>query len=212
MNCQSVWEAWVSDGMHPGGPETTLRLLKAAGLAPGARVADIGCGAGASVAFLLQNGFDAVGVDLSPLLVAAARERHGVRALCADARALPFSDGEMDGLLFECTLSALTGIPSVLGECARVLKKGGALMASDIRYQEAEQAARDWADVLKAAGFDLVHWEDCPGALEAFIGHALWEIEDTALLRRLWETGCPDGKGYFTMVARSGRMEGAETG
>ncbi len=205
----SVWEAWAASEMHPGGRQTTRLLLEAAGLQAGARVADIGCGAGAGVAFLLGKGFAAVGVDISPLLCERARAR-GLAALCADARRLPFGAGEMDGLLFECTLSALPDIPAVLQECGRTLKAGGALLVSDIRYEAAQEARRAWAERLADAGFALIHWEDRPGLLEEFRSRLLWEVEDAALLKGLCETGCGAGEGYFTMAARLEQKAGGE--
>ena len=200
MSNQSVWEDWGADQMHPGGRETTLRLLQKAGLAFGARVAEIGAGTGDGVDFLLKRGLDAVGVDISMELCAIARER-GVQALCADAGSLPFGNGELDGLLLECTLSALPDASAALKEFARVLKAGGALMVSDMRYQDAEQAKQVWKDMLSLSGFSLEFFEDCPGALEEFKGKWLWELAGTPMLRRLCETGCADAKGYFIMVA-----------
>lgn len=197
----SVWEDWAASQMHPGGRQGTLLLLQAGGLRPGARVADIGCGAGAGVAFLLERGFAAVGVDISPSLCARARAQ-GLTALCADARRLPFGAGEMDALLFECTLCALPDIPAVLQECRRTLKADGALLVSDIRYESVEAARSAWADRLADAGFALLHWQDHPGLLEKFRTRLLWEVEDAALLKGLCEMGCGAGEGYFTMAAR----------
>ena len=51
---------------HPGGPEHTRRMLALAGLSPGARVLDMGAGAGESVQLMRSLGLDAVGIDLEP--------------------------------------------------------------------------------------------------------------------------------------------------
>ena len=57
-------------------PESSLRLvttcMRLARLKPGARVADLGCGSGVFTHLLSQQGYHAVGVDLSPKLIALA--------------------------------------------------------------------------------------------------------------------------------------------
>lgn len=57
----------------------------------GRRLLDVGCGTGKSFLPLLQRGFQATGCDLSPAMVALARERAGDRArvFVADMRELP---------------------------------------------------------------------------------------------------------------------------
>lgn len=197
----SIWEAWASEEMRPGGRQTTLCLLEAAGIQAGAWMADIGCGTGASVSFLNAQGFHAVGVDISHSLCEKARAR-GAAALCADAQELPFFDGEMDALLFECTLSVLVDVEAVLFECARVLKAGGMLLVSDVYYEDAQTTRNNWADRLSVAGFSLVHWEEHPEMLSAFRERLLWEVEDVAIREGLCETGCAAAAGYFTMVAK----------
>lgn len=202
MSVETVWEKWKSDEMHPGGRELTFRLIEKAGLIPGARVADIGCGLGAGVAYLRECGFDAVGADCSKALVGQARERHNVPVFRADARSLPFTDGSMDALLFECSLSAQEERPAVLKECARVLRPGGKLMVSDIYDTTAHTPRRSWKDALRAAGFGLLHWEDCSEVMPEFIARAIWELGDVSPLKQACTKGNPSCKpGYFFMVA-----------
>jgi SAM-dependent methyltransferase len=57
----------------------------------GKRLLDVGCGTGKSFAPMLKRGYDVTACDLSPAMVARARERAGTDAevLVADARALP---------------------------------------------------------------------------------------------------------------------------
>ena len=199
----SVWEAWKSDEMHPGGRDLTRRMLESAGLLHGARVADIGCGTGAGVAFLRAQGFDASGVDSSALLAGCARKRHGVPVFLADARSLPFEARSMDALLFECSLNALDDRATVLGECARVLRCGGKLMVSDVYDKAAPEPEREWKDALAAAGFSLLRWEDCSGVMERFVARALWELGDIARLKDICTKGDQSCRpGYFIMVAK----------
>ena len=65
------WVPW--DGV---GVRDDLRWLLSTGrVPPGARVADLGCGSGANVVHLAEQGFDATGIDFSAVALAKARER-----------------------------------------------------------------------------------------------------------------------------------------
>lgn len=61
-----------------GGPRRELVGLVDSGVltpeCPGPRAIDLGCGTGANVAFLAQHGFDAMGVDISPVAIGKARD------------------------------------------------------------------------------------------------------------------------------------------
>ena len=71
-------------------------------------------------------------VDVSPAVVAAARERHpGLDARCADTRRLPFEDGAFDLVLSNSTLDhfeSLDDVRAALAELHRVLEPGGRLV------------------------------------------------------------------------------------
>jgi SAM-dependent methyltransferase len=61
-----------------GGPRRELVDLVDSGAltpqTPGPRAIDLGCGTGANVAFLSRHGFDAMGIDISPVAIEQARE------------------------------------------------------------------------------------------------------------------------------------------
>ncbi len=52
------------------------QIVALAGLEPGARILDAGCGFGRTVGVLQGMGFDAVGVDISPAVIEEARTRN----------------------------------------------------------------------------------------------------------------------------------------
>ena len=108
--------------LHPGGTEATERLLDRADFVPGARLLDVGCGAGDALQVARERGADAVGIDPSPA---------ADRAVRGDATALPVRDGSVDVLLAECVL-CLTDLPVALGEANRVMNDGGRLALSDV--------------------------------------------------------------------------------
>lgn len=103
-----------------------------AGIAPGMRVLDVGCGPGALTSELVRLvGAGAVAaVDPSPSFVAAARERHpGVDVREAPAEALPFADGAFDAALAQLVVHFMTDAVAGLREMARVTRPGGTVAA-----------------------------------------------------------------------------------
>src|SRR5271157_1332633 len=120
--------------IRPGGTTLTGRALDACGLAPGAHVADIGCGAGGTLEHLERAGvFSPVGLDCSETLLREALHRVTEGRLAGGlAEALPFKSASFDALFCECVLSVVGERAAALGEFGRVLKRGGFLVISDV--------------------------------------------------------------------------------
>lgn len=92
--------------------------------AEGARVLEVGCGTGLILARLSQLASDAVGVDLSPGMLAHARER-GLEVHEASATALPFEDASFDVVCSFKVLAHVADIERAMSEMARVVRPGG---------------------------------------------------------------------------------------
>jgi SAM-dependent methyltransferase len=94
-------------------------------LAPqqGERILDLGCGDGALTAKLAPLVAAVVGIDSSPELIAAARER-GLDARLGDAHELPFAD-EFDAVFSNAALHWMTAPERVVRGVARALRPGG---------------------------------------------------------------------------------------
>jgi glycogen(starch) synthase len=90
---------------------------------------DVGCGPGRLTAPLAAR-HRMTGCDVSEAMLEEARARcpEGVRLLRADARELPFADGEFDGLLALDLLPHLPDLTAGLRELARVVRPGGPLV------------------------------------------------------------------------------------
>ncbi len=108
------------------------QLADLAGMAPGQRALDVGCGPGALTSELVARlGPGAVSaVDPSPPFVEAARARHpGVTVLEASAESLPFDDAAFDAALAQLVVHFMTDPVAGLREMGRVTRPGGVVAA-----------------------------------------------------------------------------------
>jgi SAM-dependent methyltransferase len=93
-------EAYLRYSFTKGTENEVAFLVAELGLAPGARVLDVGCGPGRHARALGERGIEVVGVDISERFVELARRDApaGVTFERLDARALPF-DAEFDAVI-----------------------------------------------------------------------------------------------------------------
>ena len=108
-------------------------LIAAAGVQPGCRAVDVGCGPGALTTELLALlGAERVAaVDPSAPFVEACRQRlPGVRVEIGSAEALPFEDDAFDYSLAQLVVNFMTDPPAGLREMRRVTRSGGTIAAA----------------------------------------------------------------------------------
>lgn len=156
--------------------DTTLRCFQDAGLAPGMRVLDIGCGSGdvsRLAAELVGPQGRVLGIDLDPGSIAAARERTRASGLTnVEFRVARAGDdldgGPFDALLGRFILMHQDDPAAMLSSLVRVLRPGAVLAfvescAAVLRdglqsrpHSLLYQAVVEWkARVIDSAGADL---------------------------------------------------------
>lgn len=150
-----------------------------AGLRPGDRALDVGCGTGRALPALaaaVGPTGRVVGLDLTPGMLDAARSagRDGCGALIlADARRLPVADAATDAIFAAGLVQHLPDPAAGLAELARVTRPGGrlvifhpsgraALAARHGRTIRPEEPLNEpnLIPLLAGAGWDLVRYDD----------------------------------------------------
>jgi ubiquinone/menaquinone biosynthesis C-methylase UbiE len=171
-----MWHAWLLPLYDPlnrllGVGRIRRRLLDQAGLRPGQRVLEIGCGTGSLLLAAKRAQPGALVVGLDPDLAALARAHRKARrrglAVQLDrgyADQLPYPDDSVDVVLSSFMLHHLQDDERepAMREVLRVLRPGGALHLVDVggpgehghrhRFTR-EHAVDDVPDLLRRAGF-----------------------------------------------------------
>jgi ubiquinone/menaquinone biosynthesis C-methylase UbiE len=113
-------------------PQLAAALIEFAGIEPGMKALDVGCGPGAlSSALVGRLGASNVyAADPSEPFVEACRERlPGVNAIVASAESLPFPDGEFNAALAQLVVNFMSDAEAGVREMARVSRAGGVVAA-----------------------------------------------------------------------------------
>ncbi|MCA8925984.1 MAG: class I SAM-dependent methyltransferase [Planctomycetes bacterium] len=98
------WNEDYAQGHPPwdtGQPDEHLLELVRQGAIPPGRALEVGCGTGTNSAWLAEQGFSVVGVDVAPLAVEAARTRARGRGLECTFEVLDFLSAEVPGGPFD---------------------------------------------------------------------------------------------------------------
>jgi SAM-dependent methyltransferase len=112
-------------------PALGSALIEFAGIEPGMRALDVGCGPGALTAQLAQRlgAANVCAAEPSEAFAEACRQRVGVEVVSAPAEALPFDDDAFDAALSQLVVNFMSDAEAGVGELARVTRPGG-LVAS----------------------------------------------------------------------------------
>jgi SAM-dependent methyltransferase len=216
---------------HPGGLVLTQQVIAYCAFAAGAKVVDIGCGAGTTVEYLRTVcGLDAVGVDLSEVRLEQGRSRSaGLPLLQAAGEQLPFADAAADGVIAECSLSVMQDAGKVVAESSRILVDGGRLAITDVYVRNPDDSlsacqlpgagvGRDLTRLLAKNAFQIIVWEDRSVLLPEFVASYIMEhgsIEDfwqgmagNDLRQSARQTMDRPRLGYFLLVAEKRKPRG----
>ncbi|MDP9864178.1 MULTISPECIES: class I SAM-dependent DNA methyltransferase [Streptosporangium] len=136
-----VGECFHSDPLNYGMIPVFAGLVRASG---DGLVADVGCGPGYITAHLRSLGVTAFGVDLSPEMIAIARDAHPeLRFEVGLMSALEVEDASLAGLLANYSIihTPPERLPGTLAEFHRALAPGGHLLISFQGYDHPTELA-----------------------------------------------------------------------
>ena len=136
--------------IRPGGKELTIKAIENAGLEKGAKILDIGCGEGDTVAILKNElGFDAIGCDVSEKIIEKGKEKYpDIDLRQMEGKLLEFESKYFDAVIMECSLSLMELQPDVIHEVYCVLKNGGKFIITDMFLKDPTSEEID--EVVKA--------------------------------------------------------------
>ena len=103
-------------------------LLDAVRCRPGLKILDVACGSGLLSAMAASRGASATGIDFSPAMIAAAKERFpSLSFIEAEAERLPFADGSHEAVVIGFGVHHFPSPLKAVQEAHRVLRAGGRL-------------------------------------------------------------------------------------
>jgi SAM-dependent methyltransferase len=130
---RAMWALGEYDRIADGLTISTDQTLRVACIRAGEQVLDVATGTGVTAIAARERGASVTGVDLTPQLLAVARDRakaagfDDIHFCEGDAEALPFDDAAFDVVLSTCGHMFAPDQPKVAAELARVTRPGGRL-------------------------------------------------------------------------------------
>jgi ubiquinone/menaquinone biosynthesis C-methylase UbiE/DNA-binding transcriptional ArsR family regulator len=167
--------------------------------APIENLLDAGAGTGRMLELLCPHVKRAVGIDISPEMLAIARDRlaqmnaQHCQVRLGDAYRLPFPDGGamsgFDAVLFHQVLHFLDDPQAAVVEAARVMRHGGRLLIADFAPHDLEFLRTDFAH--RRLGFsdrEVQGWFAAAG-LKSQASKSIAPQSDAKLTVKLWLAG-----------------------
>jgi len=133
MNPELTLADWHARFQQQAGWTAEIRrhLFEQAGLTPGSKILEVGCGTGAVMGAITEEfDFNLTGVDLDrPSLYFAQSENPEFQLTQADGHRLPFGDDSFDAVYCHYLLLWVNDPAQVMSEMKRVTRSGGAVIA-----------------------------------------------------------------------------------
>jgi len=165
-------------------------------------ICDMGCGPGQIARYLHRQGVEALGVDLSPRMIAEAQRLNpAVHFHQGDMLDLPDADNSWGGIAaFYCNIHIpREQIVEALREMKRVLKPGGILLVTFHIGDEIKHMEEWWE---KPVNLDFAFFQ--PAEVENWLKEAGYELEETLVREPNPEVEVATRRAY--MFARKPRV------
>ena len=187
-----VWSAGRYPAMAPNMLPAIARLVNTAGIDPGNRVLDVGCGTGNAVLTARRAGANVVGLDLAHGMLELARDNASLAAeadigwLTGDAEALPVPDDAFDVVLSNFGHVFAPDSTRAGAELRRVTKPGGRVCFT---AWSPNGVVGDLTEVLTdhVAEAPSDPWSHLQWGEPAFVRDQFADVTDCSFQRRLLE-------------------------
>lgn len=144
-------------GMEHGHGDVVRQVVESLDVRPGHQILDLGCGTGWATRILAQRGTGATGIDVSPEMIAQAKELTSftirARFEVCPFETLDFPDAKFDLVFSMEALYYAVDLDKALSEILRVLKPGGTVEIVIDCYAERPMTA-EWSEEM---GLELHH-------------------------------------------------------
>ena len=134
------------------------------------KLLEIGCAYGYFTKYFSENGFKAIGIDISSYAIKIAKSKFpGLKFSIGDIqKRTKFKNGEFDVIVALEVLEHCKKLKKVLKEIKRILKKGGILLisvpATDLQNPTFDKdnthiwylSLKEWKRILEKAGFKIL--------------------------------------------------------
>jgi len=202
-----------ADLAEPSNEPLFAEVLRRLGVGAGTRLLDVGCGSGYAAAMAAGLGASMTGIDITPELIAIARER----VPDGDFRVggmddLPFDDASFDAIVGFNAFQFADDPARAVTEAARVVKPGGLVAATTFAEPERnESTALHLAlEPLRGAGptpaQHLPYALSARGGLEALLAGAGLETTESGEVPLAWEHQTVDGAVRAVLASGGGAM------
>jgi SAM-dependent methyltransferase len=181
-DARTGYDAWSATYDRPGNPIVALEesvVWSLAAKVPPGRALDAACGTGRHSRWLVDQGHDVVGVDLSPgMLAKAAGQVPEARFVEADLGALPADDASFDLAVSGLAMAHLADLRTGVRELGRVLRPGGEAVLSILHpFQALLGWHAPFEDEAGQRGFVREHSHTHADYLAAFRGAGLAVVD-----------------------------------
>ncbi|MFB1065777.1 class I SAM-dependent methyltransferase [Natrinema sp. H-ect4] len=191
-SARHVWSAGRYPAMAPNMLPAIARLVNTAGIDPGNRVLDVGCGTGNAALTARRAGANVVGLDLAHGMLELARDNASLAAeadigwLTGDAEALPVPDDAFDVVLSNFGHVFAPDSTRAGAELRRVTKPGGRVCFT---AWSPNGVVGDLTEVLTdhVAEAPSDPWSHLQWGEPAFVRDQFADVTDCSFQRRLLE-------------------------
>ncbi len=140
-------------------------------LSPNAKILEVGCGDGRLATQLMKEGYQVIGIDISPEKIEAAK-RNGAQAEVADI--LHFESKEnFDAALFTHSLHHIHLLDAAMNKAKTLLGERGRILIEDFAIEQMDEKTADWFYHIRDIVYSMAG--NPPG--EEKTGMERWKIE-----------------------------------